>query len=105
MSCERFQALLSPYLDGELAPTERAEVDAHLAACPECADLLARLRTALAAFASFPEVDLSEDLRRDMTFHFVTTIDEVLDLALTQPVPDATPASPPEGELQPSAAS
>ena len=63
MSCERIQDLLSPYLDGELAPAERAEVDAHLAACPECADLLARLRTALAAFASFPEVDLSENLR------------------------------------------
>ncbi len=50
--------------------------------------------------------DLSEDLRRDMTVHFVTTIDEVLDLALTQPVAEATPASPPDaGELQPSAAS
>ena len=50
--------------------------------------------------------DLSEDLRRDMTVHFVTTIDEVLDLALTQPVPKATTAPPPDaGQLQPSAAS
>ncbi len=36
--------------------------------------------------------DISEDLRRDMTVHFVTTIDEVLALAL-QPAP----ASPPDG--------
>jgi ATP-dependent Lon protease len=50
--------------------------------------------------------DLSEDLRRDMTVHFVTTIDEVLDLALTPPAAKATPASRPEtGELQPSTAS
>ncbi len=50
--------------------------------------------------------DLSEELRRDMTAHFVSTIDEVLDLALTQPPAEATPASPPDpGELQPSAAS
>ena len=50
--------------------------------------------------------DLSEDLRRDMTVHFVTTIDEVLDLALTPRAAEATPASPPEtGELQPSTAS
>jgi anti-sigma factor RsiW len=63
MSCERIQDHLSPYLDGELAPAERAEVDAHLAACPECDDLLVRLRTALAAFSSFPEVDLSPELR------------------------------------------
>ncbi|HEX7485752.1 MAG TPA: endopeptidase La [Vicinamibacterales bacterium] len=50
--------------------------------------------------------DLSEDLRRDMTVHFVTTIDEVLELAL-QPKPgkpaDAQPID--TGELQPAAAS
>ncbi len=63
MSCERIQELLSPYLDGELAPSERAQVEAHLTGCSDCADLLGRLRTALAAFASFPEVDLSEDLQ------------------------------------------
>ena len=40
--------------------------------------------------------DLSEDLRRDMTVHFVTTIDEVLALAL-QPAP----ASPPDGPEAP----
>ncbi len=50
--------------------------------------------------------DLSEDLRRDLTVHYVTTIDEVLDLAL-QPRP-AEPAAAPAaeaGELQPSPAS
>jgi ATP-dependent Lon protease len=36
--------------------------------------------------------DISEDLRRDMTIHFVTTIDEVLALALLP-----APASPPDG--------
>jgi anti-sigma factor ChrR (cupin superfamily) len=63
MSCERIQDLLSPYLDGELGPAERAEVDAHLAACPDCAALLARLRAAVEAFAAFPETELSADLR------------------------------------------
>ena len=37
MSCERIQDLLSPYLDGDLTPGERADVDAHLDACPDCA--------------------------------------------------------------------
>jgi ATP-dependent Lon protease len=36
--------------------------------------------------------DISEDLRRDMTIHFVTTIDEVLALALLP-----APSSPPDG--------
>ncbi len=62
MSCEKTQELLSAYLDGDLSPAERAEVEAHLAACPECAGLLARLRTALQAFASFPEVEISPAL-------------------------------------------
>ncbi len=49
--------------------------------------------------------DLSEDLRRDMKVHFVTTIEEVLDLAL-QPKPEKTAAAPSAeaGELQPAAA-
>jgi ATP-dependent Lon protease len=37
--------------------------------------------------------DISEDLRRDMTVHFVTTIDEVLALAL-QPAPPSPPDGP-----------
>jgi ATP-dependent Lon protease len=50
--------------------------------------------------------DLSEELRRDMTVHFVTTIDEVLDLALQpQPVGPAPVPAPHAGALQPSAAS
>jgi ATP-dependent Lon protease len=36
--------------------------------------------------------DISEDLRRDITVHFVTTIDEVLELALLP-----APPSPPDG--------
>jgi len=38
--------------------------------------------------------DLSEDLRRDMKVHLVTTIDEVLELAL-QPRAEAPPGDPP----------
>ena len=34
---------LSAWLDGELSPDERAEVEAHLAACEECAALLAEM--------------------------------------------------------------
>jgi hypothetical protein len=34
---------LSAYLDSELSPAERAEVEAHLATCEECAALVARM--------------------------------------------------------------
>jgi anti-sigma factor RsiW len=38
------QERLSAWLDGELNPAERAEVDAHLLECEACATFLARLR-------------------------------------------------------------
>ena len=57
MTCERFEELLSAYLEGELAAAERAEVGSHLAACPGCAELAALLRETLAATAAFPEFE------------------------------------------------
>jgi len=66
MNCERTQDLLTPYLDGDLGPAERAEVEAHLAACPDCAVLLACLQSAAAAFAAFPEVEPSPGLMKKL---------------------------------------
>jgi len=45
---------LSAYLDGELPPVERAEVTAHLAACPDCAAVLADLAAVDAGAARLP---------------------------------------------------
>jgi Putative zinc-finger len=36
--------LISEYLEGQIAPARRAEFDQHLAACPECQDLVAGVR-------------------------------------------------------------
>lgn len=35
-SCREFDALVTPYVDGEATAAERAVVEAHLAACPPC---------------------------------------------------------------------
>lgn len=40
MNCKRIRPLLSVYHDGELDPAQRTEIEAHLAACPECARTL-----------------------------------------------------------------
>lgn len=42
---------LSDYIDGELTPEERAIVDAHLASCGDCRDVLDELRAVVAAAA------------------------------------------------------
>jgi anti-sigma factor RsiW len=43
-ACERFIPLLSPYIDGELSPTERVNVERHLGACKACTGRTADLR-------------------------------------------------------------
>ena len=35
-SCREVEPLVTPYVDGEASPGERAIVEAHLAACPSC---------------------------------------------------------------------
>ena len=62
MTCKRIEELLSAYLEGELPAGEKAEVDAHLAACRECAGLAALMRETVAAAAAFPEVEPSPEL-------------------------------------------
>jgi hypothetical protein len=45
---------LAAYLDGELTPRERAEIDAHLGACPACARKLQALSSVDAAVRALP---------------------------------------------------
>lgn len=55
--CWRTRRRLGAYQDGELDPTARGRMEAHLAACPACAAegaALARLREALLAAAPEP---------------------------------------------------
>jgi anti-sigma factor RsiW len=62
MTCERIEELLSAYLEGGLAAAEKAEVDGHLAACPECASLAGLMRETAGALAAFPEAEPSPEL-------------------------------------------
>lgn len=43
-ACQSFIHQLSPYIDGELTPSERAVVERHLSACKSCTALVADLR-------------------------------------------------------------
>lgn len=48
------EALLPWLLNGTLSQAERAEVDAHLQACPQCREELARQRELMAAYRASP---------------------------------------------------
>ena len=50
--------LLPDYLSGTLTASRRAEVDAHVASCAECADELAVLRLVREAYVESPAVNV-----------------------------------------------
>ena len=50
--------LLPEYLSGTLTTSRRAEVDAHVASCAECADELAVLRLVREAYVESPAVNV-----------------------------------------------
>ena len=56
MSCAENRLRHSALLDGELAPTERAQVEAHLATCAECTAELAALARTLGMLHALPAV-------------------------------------------------
>jgi anti-sigma factor RsiW len=57
---------LSEYLDGELEPAETRELEAHLAACPPCADTLTRLRAVVARARQVVDRPPARDLWPDI---------------------------------------
>lgn len=57
---------LSEYLEGGLDNRLKAEVEAHLAGCRECASLLEAMRDAREALSSLPELEPSPDLLRKL---------------------------------------
>jgi len=63
MSCA-FEEELTAYIDGELPPPRRAEVEAHLGTCAECRSTEGLLRRTLVQLEALPEFKPSPDTRR-----------------------------------------
>jgi hypothetical protein len=59
---DKWNDRLSEYIDDELTPGERAQLDAHLATCAECAVTLEELRDVVAHARTLPARPPAEDL-------------------------------------------
>ena len=72
MTCREFADFLLSYVDGDLAPAERAGFDAHLAVCPNC---VAYLRQYLDTIAAAPLAFADEDFAQvpDELVHAILT--------------------------------
>lgn len=62
MTHDHDTARLSGYLDGDLTPGERAELEAHLAECEQCASILDELTDVVSAAANAPDLPPERDL-------------------------------------------
>ena len=62
MTTDSFTDRLSEYLDGELTPAERADVDRHLTQCAECRSTLEDLRGVVAEAALLRDARPARDL-------------------------------------------
>jgi len=61
MTCDERRADLILYLDGELDPAERAELEAHLSTCPVCPGVLEAERRLSGTLGSLPGFEPSGD--------------------------------------------
>jgi predicted anti-sigma-YlaC factor YlaD len=59
---EFWRERLSEYLDGELSPGERDELDRHLEGCEECRSAVAELRQVVARAQALQDTDPEQDL-------------------------------------------
>lgn len=57
---------LSEYLDGELGERDRKALEAHVAACTECATVLEDLRAVVAEAQALPDPEVSEALNAEL---------------------------------------
>lgn len=60
--CERYEDQVSAYVDDELTPEARAEIESHVAACGSCATLVADLRRLGSEARAMPLLAPSRDL-------------------------------------------
>ncbi len=63
MSCQEFEARLSPYVDGELPVGETVTADAHCAGCVHCAELARRERELRQLLRRQPRETMAPELR------------------------------------------
>ncbi|MEW6582314.1 MAG: zf-HC2 domain-containing protein [Actinomycetota bacterium] len=68
LTCRELVELVTEYLDGTMAPAERALFDAHVAACPGCRTYLDQFRDTVRTLGHLPQESLSP-AARDALLH------------------------------------
>ena len=73
MNCSDLETLLCDYVDGTLAPLEKAEVERHLAACTACAETARDAAAAVAFMEKAAEIEPPPELITQILFELPGT--------------------------------
>ena len=64
--CQQAVELVTDYLEGALAPRDRARFEAHLAGCPHCTEYLTQIRATIAALGRIEPDELAPEARHEL---------------------------------------
>jgi anti-sigma factor RsiW len=70
MPCQELVEVITDYLDGALAETDRLRFEAHLAECDACRDYLEQFRQTIALVGRVEPERLSPRMREDLLAAF-----------------------------------
>jgi len=72
MTCQELVELISEYLDGTLAASERSRFDAHLRTCSGCEAYIEQMRMTIRLLGKLSEESISAEAQRDLLATFRT---------------------------------
>ena len=70
LTCAELVELVSDYIEGALAPDDRARFEEHLTICPGCANYLDQMRTTIALTGGLRIDSLSPEVPADLVGAF-----------------------------------
>lgn len=76
IACNELVELITPYLDGELSPEQRARIEEHLAICDGCMNALEQMRETIRVTGSLTEEQIPEPQRQALRAVFRAWQDE-----------------------------
>jgi anti-sigma factor RsiW len=66
LTCRQVVELVNDYLEGVMAPPERARFELHLDDCPQCVTHLEQMRITVALVGRLREDELDGDVRAEL---------------------------------------
>lgn len=70
LTCQELVELVTAYLEGALAPSERLRFEQHLAGCAGCTAYLAQMRQTIALLGTLSAHDIDPGAEQALLVHF-----------------------------------